>query len=131
MEQTIFLEWINKRKDSNDSSQRRNFLLNESLMKYLFNLILTDKIMIDYNTMNLNIYNCIRKMFEAVNMKEGSLEFSETIKVYKYDQLSGFKFFSMVLIKCQNEEVIYLKFNRFLTKNLCFINFLMIGSKSL
>jgi len=102
VEQTIFLEWIIKRKDFND---KKTYLLNDALMKNLFNLILTDKIMIDYTSMNLNIYNCVKKLFEAVNMKEGNLEFSDTIKIYKYEQLVGFKYFWTILIKCYNEEV--------------------------
>ena len=76
-------------------------------MKNLFNLILTDKIIIDYNTMNINIYSCLKKMFDAVNMKEGNLEITDTLRIYKYDQLLGFKFFWTILIKCNNEEVFY------------------------
>lgn len=106
IEQTCFLEWIIKKRDSNDS-QKKNFLLNDNLMKNLFNLLLTDKSLIDYPNMNLNIYNCLKKMFEIINMKEGNLEFSETMKIYKYDQLIGFKYFWTILVKCNNEEVYF------------------------
>lgn len=103
VEQNLFLDWLNKKKESNDA--KKNFLLNDNLMKNFFNLLLNDKIMIDYTSMNLNIYNCLKKMFEAINMKEGNLEYSDSIKVYKYDQLVGFKYLWTILIKCNNEEV--------------------------
>ena len=104
VEQNHFLEWLNKKKEPNEST-RKNFVLNDTLMKNLFNLLLSDKIMIDYASMNLNVYNCLKKMFEAINMKEGNLEYSDIIRVYKYDQLIGFKFLWTILIKCNNEEV--------------------------
>lgn len=104
VEQKAFLEWITKKRDNNDS-QRKNYILNDNLIRNLFNLLLTDKNLIDFPSMNLNIYNCLKKLFEIINMKEGNLEFFEPLRVFRYDQLVGFKYFWAILTKCNNEEV--------------------------
>jgi hypothetical protein len=107
VEKSIFLEFLNKGKESN-YSQRKKYFLNEPLMKNVFNHLITEKTLENYLNISLNLYNCIRTMFETVNVREGNIEMttSNSLKILKWEAITGMKVFWAILAKSNNLKVL-------------------------
>lgn len=107
VEKSIFLEFLNKGKESN-YAQRKKYFLNETLMKNVFNHLIAEKTLENYLNISLNLYNCIRTMFETVNVREGNIEMMNAnyLKIIRWESIAGIKVFWSILAKSNNLTVL-------------------------
>ena len=110
VEQSIFLSWLTRSKESsNSSSSKKSFNLNENILKNILLNIISDKVLMeDYVTLTPEIYNCIQTLFEIVNINEDCLESNngKSLKrMSKYEGIHGMEYFWSILIKASNEIV--------------------------
>lgn len=105
VEQSIFLSWLTKPKES---SSKRSFCFSDSMLKSIFLSVLSDRVLMeDYLSISPEVYTCLQTLFEIVNINEDLLENTakNVKKVLKYDALFGMEHFWTILIRCQNETV--------------------------
>lgn len=114
IEGNIFLNWIIKQKEPTANETKRNYYFSIEFHKSIFLNLFGDKnLMDDQLQITPNIYNCLQNLFDIVNAYDDYIDYSSKStgrKVLKFEALIGLDHFWNVLIKSQNQDVLFLIF---------------------
>jgi hypothetical protein len=103
-EQSLFLKWINKTRESSDYDRKEIYLFTDDERKYFFTKILCNPTYVN-SKVSYGQVKCFQKYFKVINEQEMNIEYQrKKMKVVAFEKILGLEALWKISIENENEK---------------------------